>query len=171
MAIFHCLSAFCSIKFFRYFSLYCLFLYYFWSLFKMFYLKRFLWFLNKTVLRLPPGFWLSTKIILMYYIEGVCTNEYSWRLILFLSTWCTSSILLCILKNEFSKPIFKNKLSFISWQLNKKISLIKLFPVRGKQENASSNNFTTQTQNVLKWFFVMYIMPKHIRQLVVALLV
>ena len=36
-------------------------------------------------------------------------------------------------------------LSFISRQLNKNISFIKLFPVRGKQNNTSSNDFVTQT--------------------------
>ena len=36
-------------------------------------------------------------------------------------------------------------LSFISRQSNKTISVIEVFPVRGKQKNASSNNFTTQT--------------------------
>ena len=36
-------------------------------------------------------------------------------------------------------------LSFISRQSNKKISVTELFPVRGKQKNTSSNNFTTQT--------------------------
>ena len=36
-------------------------------------------------------------------------------------------------------------LSFISRQSNKPISVIEVFPVRGKQKNASSNNFTTQT--------------------------
>ena len=37
-------------------------------------------------------------------------------------------------------------LSFMSRQSNKKISVIEVFPVRGKQKNASSNNFTTQTR-------------------------
>ena len=37
-------------------------------------------------------------------------------------------------------------LSFISRQSNKKISVIELFPIREKQKNASSNNFTTQTK-------------------------
>ena len=36
-------------------------------------------------------------------------------------------------------------LSFISRQLKKKRQVIKLFFVRRKQENASQNNFTTQT--------------------------
>ena len=35
-------------------------------------------------------------------------------------------------------------LSFISRQSSKKISVIELFPVIGKQKNSSSNNFTTQ---------------------------
>ena len=35
-------------------------------------------------------------------------------------------------------------LSFISRQSNKNMSVIELFPVRGKQ-NASSNNFITKT--------------------------
>ena len=42
-------------------------------------------------------------------------------------------------------------LSFISRQLNKKISAIELFPVRGKQKNGSQNSFTTQT--CIKKFF------------------
>ena len=36
-------------------------------------------------------------------------------------------------------------LSFISRQPNKKISVIKLFPVTGNQKNVTSNNFTTHT--------------------------
>ena len=36
-------------------------------------------------------------------------------------------------------------LSFIYKQSLKQISLIELFPIRGKQKNASLNNSTTQT--------------------------
>ena len=36
-------------------------------------------------------------------------------------------------------------LSFIARQSNKKISVIELFAVRGKQKKAWSNNFTTET--------------------------
>ena len=55
-------------------------------------------------------------------------------------------------------------ISFKSRQSNKKISVNKLFPVRGKQKNGSLNNFTTQT--CVKKCLITYIMPKHVGRLV-----
>ena len=42
-------------------------------------------------------------------------------------------------------------LSFISRQSSKNVSVIKLFPLKGKQKNASSNNSTMQA--CVKIFF------------------
>ena len=45
-------------------------------------------------------------------------------------------------KNSLLKHV--GMLSFICRQPNKKISVTESFPVKGKQKNVSSNNFTTQ---------------------------
>ena len=52
-------------------------------------------------------------------------------------------------------------LSFISRQSNKKISVIELFPVRGKQKNTSSNNFH-KTNKHWKIVFDHMQMSKHV---------
>ena len=100
LVIFYCLTTFCNIKFFKYFSLYCLFLCHFWLLFKIFYLKGFISFFNETKYSLHH---LSRKIYWCIMLRGVCTEEDSWRLMLFLNTCYTSSMFLCVLKEKFQK--------------------------------------------------------------------
>ena len=60
LVYFYYLTTFCNIKFFISFSLYCLFLYLFWLLFKIFYLKDLFHFLTKG--SAFSEFWLSWKI-------------------------------------------------------------------------------------------------------------
>ena len=56
-------------------------------------------------------------------------------------------------------------LSFISRQSSRNVSVIKLFPVKGKQKNVSLNNFTMQAC-VKKKISITYIMPKYLRWIV-----
>ena len=96
MIIFYCLTSFCNVKFFKYFSLYYRFLRHFLSLSKSYISKDLFCFLMKWSVLSASWILIMKKNILMYYVKGVCTKEYSWRLILFLNTCYTSSILLCM---------------------------------------------------------------------------
>ena len=63
LIILYCLKTVYNIRFFKYFSLYCLFSCRFQSLLKIFYLKRFILFLKNTKCYfLQPNIWLSRKI-------------------------------------------------------------------------------------------------------------
>ena len=62
LIVFYCLKT-VYIRFFKYFSLYCLFLCRIWLLFKIFYLKRFILFVDKMKCSLlHSNIWLSRKI-------------------------------------------------------------------------------------------------------------
>ena len=54
-------------------------------------------------------------------------------------------------------------LSFISRQSHKKISVIELFPVRGKFH--MPHRIISQRKHVLKNISITYIMPEHVRRL------
>ena len=64
--------------------------------FQIFYLKRFIVSYKNKVLSHPPGYLITKKNKMMYYIKEVYTEENLRRLILFLIDTCyTSSILTC----------------------------------------------------------------------------
>ena len=105
LIIFYCLTTSCNIKFFKYFSLNGLFYVFFKSLCKVFYLKRFNSFLNKKKCSLPPGFWLSRKMY-WYIMLKAGGRGLHGRIFMKINIILKhiSSILLCLLKENFQKP-------------------------------------------------------------------